>query len=363
MAKKQKQTECKNPRLGCVGGQAVMEGVMMRSKTQYTTAVRLPDGTIVRDTHPNTSVKDKHKWLGIPVLRGCVNFIEMLKLSFSTLTFSAEAIGEDIQEETKFEKWLKKVFGESLMMVAAVIGMVLGVVLAVSLFIFLPTLISGWITAWIDFGSGEQIFRSVFEGVLKIGIFVLYTVLISFMSDIRRTFEYHGAEHKSIFCYESGEELTVENVRKQKRLHPRCGTSFMIVMMLLGIILGMAIPAMNVFLRTAIRLLILPLIVGIGYEILMYAGKHDNAVIRTLTKPGIWMQYITTKEPDDRQIEVAIAALRSALPDQFSEDRVFVGFEEARPKEENKAEEETDIPSADVTEGKNDVEDTESNAF
>ena len=345
MAKKEKQTECKNPRLGCVGGQAVMEGVMMRGKAQYTTAVRLPDGTIVRDTHPNKSIKDKHKWLGIPLLRGCVNFIEMLKLSFSTLTFSAEALGEDVQEEIKFEKWLKKVFGESLMMVAAVIGMILGVALAVSLFIFLPTLISGWITDWIDFGKGEQIFRSVFEGVLKIGIFILYTFLISFMSDIRRTFEYHGAEHKSIFCYEAGEALSVENVRKQKRLHPRCGTSFMIVMMLLGIILGMASPAMNVFLRTAIRLLILPLIVGIGYEILMYAGKHDNIVIRILTKPGIWMQYITTKEPDDKQIEVAIAALRSALPDQFSEEEVFAGFEEARPKADEESAKKEELPT------------------
>ena len=328
-----------NPRLGCVGGQAVMEGIMMRGKTQYTTAVRLPDGTIVRDTHPNKSIKDKHKWLNIPVLRGCVNFVETLKLSFSTLTFSAEALGEELEEEeTKFEKWLTKVFGKSLMMVVATVGMVLGVALAVSLFIFLPTLFSGWITSWIDFGSGEQVFRSVFEGILKIAIFVLYVSLISLLPDIRRTFEYHGAEHKSIFCYEAGEELTVENIKKQKRLHPRCGTSFMIVMMLLGILIGMLIPTMNVFLRTGIRLLILPLIVGIGYEILMYAGKHDNALIRFLTKPGIWMQLITTKEPDDRQIEVAIAALRSALPNEYAEDAVFRGFEEARPKEKEEAE-------------------------
>ncbi len=334
MKNKEKKACPVNPRLGCVGGQAVMEGIMMRGKTQYTTAVRLPNGIIVRDTHPNTSIKDKHKWMKTPVIRGCVNFIETLKLSFSTLTFSAEALGEDIQEETKFEKWLTKVFGKSLMMVAAAVGMVLGVALAVSLFIFLPTLISGWISSWIDFGSSEQIFRSVFEGILKMAIFVLYVSLIALLPDIRRTFEYHGAEHKSIFCYESGEELTVENIKKQKRLHPRCGTSFMIVMMLLGILLGMLIPSMNVFLRTGIRLLILPLIVGIGYEILMYAGKHDNAVIRFLTKPGIWMQLITTKEPDEGQIEVAIVALRSALPDQFTEEEVFRGFEEARPKEQ-----------------------------
>ncbi|HBE14496.1 MAG TPA: hypothetical protein DCY74_10035, partial [Clostridiales bacterium] len=157
---------------------------------------------------------------------------------------------------------------------------------------------------------------------------------------IKRTFAYHGAEHKTIFCYESGEELTVENIRKQKRLHPRCGSSFMIVMMFLGIVIGMLIPSMHAILRTGIRLLILPLIVGIGYEVIMFAGKHDNPVMRVLTAPGIWMQLITTKEPDDKQIEVAIAAIKSALPDQFAEDEVFHGFEYARPQEHTTQEEE-----------------------
>ncbi|HBE14497.1 MAG TPA: hypothetical protein DCY74_10040, partial [Clostridiales bacterium] len=170
-----KKNDPPNPRLGCVGGQAVMEGIMMRGKKQYTTAVRLSNGTIVRDTHSNKSIKEKHKWLGKPVLRGVVNFIEMLKLSFSTLTYSAEALGLETEDESKFEKWLKKVFGESLIMVAAIIGMILGVILALGLFMYMPALVSGWITDWIDFGKAEQVFRSVFEGVLKIAIFILYT--------------------------------------------------------------------------------------------------------------------------------------------------------------------------------------------
>ena len=313
-------------RLGKVGGQAVLEGVMMKSKKQYTTAVRTPDGNIVRDTHPVTSVKDKVKLFRLPIIRGVVNFVEMLALSMSTLTFSAEAMGLEEEEETKFEKWLTKTFGASLIKVVTAVGMVLGVGLALCLFMWFPALISGFAGGFLTDvvpESSLNVMRSVLEGFVKIGLFVAYVWAVSFMPDIRRTFQYHGAEHKSIFCYESGLELTVENVRKQKRLHPRCGTSFMIVMMIIGIFISMFITWDNMLMRVCLKVLTLPVVMGLGYEFLMYAGKHDNALIRTLSAPGLWLQKITTCEPEDDQIEVAIVALKSALSDEFPEESVF----------------------------------------
>ena len=311
-------------RLGRVGGQAVMEGVMMKSKTQYTTAVRTPDGNIIRDTHPVTSIKDKVKLFRLPIIRGVVNFVEMLKLSMSTLTFSAEAIGFEEEEESKFEKWLTKTFGASLMNIVTAVGMVLGVILAVCLFMWLPALISGFVGGFIPETASEG---AMLEGFVKIGIFVLYVWAVSFMPDIRTTFRYHGAEHKSIFCYEKGLDLTVENVKAQKRLHPRCGTSFMIVMMIIGIIISMFITWDNMLMRVLLKVVTLPLVMGLGYEFLMYAGKHDNMLIRALSAPGLWLQKITTQEPDDKQIEVAIVALKSALSDEFPEESVFENIE------------------------------------
>ncbi|MBQ9940260.1 MAG: DUF1385 domain-containing protein [Clostridia bacterium] len=313
-------------RLGKVGGQAVLEGVMMKSKKRYTTAVRTPDGNIVRDTHPVTSVREKVKIFNLPIIRGVVNFVEMLKLSMSTLTFSAEAAGVEEQEETKFEKWLAKTFGASLVGVIAAVGMVLGVALSVCLFMWFPAVISGFVGGFFEnilSDTALNAVRSVLEGLLKITLFVLYVWGVSFMPDIKKTFQYHGAEHKSIFCYEAGLDLTVENVRRQKRLHPRCGTSFMIVMMIIGIVISMFITWDNMFLRVILKLITLPLVVGLGYEFLMYAGRHDNALIRMLSAPGLWLQNITTCEPDDSQIEVAIVALKSALPEVFPEESVF----------------------------------------
>lgn len=323
-------------RIGKVGGQAVLEGVMMRGPKQYTTAVRTPDGNIVTDTHPNTSIKDRIHFLGWPIIRGCVNFVEMMKLSMSTLTFSAEAQGIE-EEETKFEKWLSKHFGKSLIAMVAAIGSVLGVSLALLLFMYLPIRV----TKLIEYLCGtefNQYLRALIEGVLKMGIFIAYIALISLMPDIRRTFQYHGAEHKSIFCYEHGLELTVENVSRQGRLHPRCGTSFMVVMIVVGILISMLIQTDIVWLRTVIRLLILPLIVGGGYEIIRYAGRHDNLFIRIVTKPGIWMQHLTTKEPTGDQIECAIVALKSALPEEFPEESIFENIVLPDRKESGEAE-------------------------
>ena len=331
--------EKKNPKLGKVGGQAVLEGIMMRGPESYTTAVCKADGTIIRDSHPN-EIKKKNWFKKLPLVRGVVSFVESMVLSFSTLNFAAEAL--EIEEETKFEKWLTKTFGKSLTAIVTGIGTVLGLVLGVGLFIVLPAFLSQFIK--------HEFARKVFEGILRIAIFLGYVSLVSLMKDIKRTFMYHGAEHKSIFCYEKGLPLTVENVKAQKRFHPRCGTSFMILMMMVGILIGLLIglifPATreNTVLYVGIKFLLLPLTVGIGYEIIRFAGRHDNAVIRFITAPGLWIQRITTKEPTDDMIEVAIVALKSALTDEFSEDEVFEGITlpEEKTEEEPLTEEETE---------------------
>ncbi len=328
--------ENKNSRLGKVGGQAVLEGIMMRGPESYTTAVRKADGTIIRDSHPN-EIKKKNWFKKLPLVRGVVSFVESMTLSFSTLNFAAEAL--EIEEETKFEKWLTKTFGKSLTTIVSTIGVVLGVALGAGLFIVLPAFLSRFIP--------HEFARKVFEGILRIAIFLGYVSLVSLMSDIKRTFMYHGAEHKSIFCYEKGLPLTVENIKAQKRFHPRCGTSFMILMMIVGIIIGLFIgwvfPATreNTVLYVGIKFLLLPITVGLGYEIIRFAGRHDNAVIRFITAPGLWIQRITTKEPTDDMIEVAIVALKSALTGEFSEEDVFEGIalpQTQQSQEEEKAE-------------------------
>ncbi len=307
--------ECeKNPRLGKVGGQAVLEGVMMRSGENVSVSVRAEDGTVQTKDSQFVSARKKHKILDIPIVRGVVSFVESMQMSFGTMNDSVNLLGIE-EEETRFEKWLKKKFGASILDVLMPIAMILGVALALGLFVFLPALIGRGVSYL--FGGDIGIWQSVIEGVMKVVIFIIYMLLVSMMKDIRRTFEYHGAEHKSIFCYESGEDLTVENVKKYGRFHPRCGTSFMFVMIFIGIVLGFFIPFETVWLRTLCKILLLPITMGIGYEFLMYAGKHDNWLIRALSAPGLWMQRITTKEPDEKQIEVAIASLKHALPDEF----------------------------------------------
>jgi uncharacterized protein YqhQ len=300
---------------GKVGGQAVLEGVMMKSGDNVALTVRKEDGTTVTKNSKFVSVKKKSVFFRIPVIRGFVNFIESMVLSFSTLSDSAELLGiDDEVGESKFEKWLSAKLGNKLMNVIMGISMVLGIALALVLFIWLPA----FLTKCIEHFTGDiGLWKSVIEGVIKIGIFISYLLLVSLMKDIRRTFEYHGAEHKSIFCYEAGKELTIENVREQSRFHPRCGTSFMFVMLGLSIVAGLFITWDNQVLRVIFKLLTLPLVMGIGYEFLIYAGKHDNFVVRALSAPGLWMQRITTREPDDSQIECAIISLKAAMPEEF----------------------------------------------
>jgi len=227
---------------------------------------------------------------------------------------------EEQGEPDKIDKWIMDHFeGEKAQKLIIGVAVVLGIALAVFLFIFLPAYVSDLV-----FGSADMyVWKKTLEGVLKIGIFVGYIALISLMPDIKRTFEYHGAEHKSIFCLEKGEELTVENIRKQKRFHPRCGTSFLFVMIILGVVLSSVVKIDNLVIYTLYKILTLPVLVGVGYEITMFAGKHDNFIVKILTAPGLWMQRLTTREPDDKQIEVAIVALKSALPHRFSDDEVF----------------------------------------
>ena len=313
---KEKNRAC-SARQGKVGGQAVMEGIMMRGPKRYCTAVRTQNRAIVRDIHPNTSIKERIKPLGWPIVRGVVNFAESMILSFSTLNFAADAIG--YEDETAFDRWLTKHFGKALTTVCSLIGTVLGLGLAIVLFFWLPALISNAISPILPVPYLCQ----VLEGLIKIALFLCYVCLISLIPDIKRVFMYHGAEHKTIFCYEAQLELTVENAKKQSRLHPRCGTSFMILMMFVGVAISLFLPRGNTGIYVLLKLLTLPAVVGLGYEIIRYAGRHNNPVIRFLTAPGKWMQRITTKEPTDDMLEVAIVALKTALDEEFSEDQVF----------------------------------------
>lgn len=314
MAQKCKKATA-NPRLGTVGGQAVLEGVMMKSKTRVALAVRRYDNNQINVRAKDyVGVRQKHKWLNIPILRGAVNFVEMMILSFSTLTESTEMLGLDEENATEKQKQSTK----ALMSVLSFFAVIIGVALAVGLFMYLPIFVTDYLQRWVGF---KDAFRSIPQGVLRIVIFILYILLTSLMKDIRRTYMYHGAEHKSIFCYESGEELNVENVKKQKRFHPRCGTSFIFVVLIISIVFTAVLYSFVEFdarwQRMLCSIILTPLLVGISFEFIMFAGKHDNAFTRILSAPGLWMQRITTREPDEGMIEVAIVSLKTALIEEF----------------------------------------------
>ncbi len=316
-----KETNC---RLGKVGGQAVLEGVMMKSGDSVALAVRKEDGTIALKKSTFVSARKKNKFWNIPLIRGCVNMVEMMRLSFTTLNDSAQMLGiDDTQPESKFEKWLDKKFGDKLMNVVMTIGMVLGIILSVGLFMILPNVATMGLNKLVTSGGGTlpSFVQNLISGVIRIIIFMVYLLLVSLMKDIRRTFEYHGAEHKSVACYEAGLELTPENAATCTRFHPRCGTSFIFVILIISILVTSFIN-WNTWPQWAIigtKLLMLPVIVGIGFEFLMFAGKHPNPITRVLSAPGLWMQRITTKEPDASQLEVAITALKNAMPEEFPE--------------------------------------------
>lgn len=312
MAKKQMCDPCRKNK---VGGQAVIEGVMMKRGEQTALATRCDDGTVDIKRNTFTPIKKKYKILGLPLIRGVVGFIESMILSFKTMNDSTEVLGIE-EEEGKFEKWLKKYVGLTLTDIIMIIGVVLGVGLAIGLFFALPAFIAGLISDHVYELNGYA--KAGVEGGVKILIFVAYLLLISGMKDIRRVFQYHGAEHKSIACYEAGLELTPENAKKCTRFHPRCGTSFMFVMILVGVIIGMFFPKEWIWWqRTLAKFATLPLVMGLGYEFIMFAGKHENFLTKILSAPGLWMQRITTKEPNDDQLAIAICAIKVSMSEEF----------------------------------------------
>ena len=349
MSKKNKKSSCSlSDRLGKVGGQAVLEGVMMKAGNRMVTTCRKADGTLVVSDDSFVSAKDKHKILGLPLVRGVVSFVESMVMSFKTLGASADALGLEEEEPSKFEKWLSEKMHIKATDLVMVISLILGLALSLLLFLVLPIAVTAGVTLFLekichiymDPEVVKPVFEGVLEGVVKMMIFIGYLIGVSFVPDIRRTFMYHGAEHKSIACFEAGEELTPENAKKYTRLHPRCGTSFMFFMILLGIFAGLILKMFitNRFIYTATRLLILPILMGLGYEFIRFAGKHPSWFTRMLSAPGLWMQKITTKEPTEDMLEVAITSLKCSLRDDYPEFKEFFEAKSWEPKVEENAE-------------------------
>jgi uncharacterized protein YqhQ len=306
-----------------IGGQAIIEGILMRGPKKTNIAIRMSDGTISTEELKTEFIRDKYKFMKWPLLRGIAGLIDSLGMGYKALTYSVDKAGlEGDEEPTKFDKWIEKTFGDKMMNVIMGASTVLGLLLAVLLFFMLPTVIFNWIHNFSG-GAALEHWRSLIEGVMRIAIFIVYILFCSRMPEIKRLFEYHGAEHKTIFCYENNEELTVENVRRHSRFHPRCGTSFIVIMLILGIVVGFFIPFSNPFLRTIVKLLCIPLIVGIGYEFIRLCGRYDNTLTHIVSAPGLWVQRITTKEPDDSMIEVAIAAMKQVIPEN-GEDKIIL---------------------------------------
>ena len=321
-----------------IGGQALIEGIMMKGVSKGAMAVRLPDGSIdVEDW----DIKPKKWYNKCPVIRGSINFVQQLREGYSCLMKSADKSGmmddDSEEEQSKFEKWLDDKFGDKLTGAIMAIAMVIGIALAVFLFLLLPSYIFTGIEALLPTepmnalsgllpglpeGSYVMVksvdisgWRTVFEGVMKIVIFVAYMWVTSLTKDMHRMYRYHGAEHKTIACYEAGDELTVENVRKYTRFHPRCGTSFLILVVIVSVFLYSVLPWGSIGLRVVCKLLLLPLVMGISYELLKWCGRSDNWATRIIRQPGIWVQHLTVFEPDDSMIEVAIAAVTPVLPE------------------------------------------------
>ena len=300
------------------GGQALIEGVMMKCGSSKAIAVRKSNGTI-EVKREKLSVPKDGSIKKLPFVRGMFMLVESMVEGGKDLTYSANlyAEGFDEEEESKFDRWLRKVFGDRLDDVINMVSIVLSVIIAVGLFIVLPTVIGKGAAADRTFTVALR------EGALKLSIFVGYLLLMSQMKDIKRVFQYHGAEHKSIFAYEQGLELNVENVKKMGRLHPRCGTNFMFVVIAISIAIFSFVGIRNVWLRSLVKIAVFPLMAGISYEIIRFAGKHQNGFTRAMVWPGLMMQKITTKEPDDSQIEVAIASLKAVLEDEGIIKREF----------------------------------------
>ena len=311
----------KTKRITSIGGQALMEGIMMRGPLKSTVGVRRTDGSIELEEIKPLNLTQKYKILRLPILRGVAGMIDSLVTGNKALMMSADKMveGEEaagIEEEpSKLDLWLDKHFGEKAVGVIMGISTTVAVLFCVAVFFFVPTWLFNLLANAVPALNDQMIWRSAFEGILRIVLFLIYMALVTLNKDIKRVFQYHGAEHKTIFCYEHGLELNVENVRKQTRFHPRCGTSFIVLMLIVGILIGLFIPFTNVWLRSAVKILLLPVTVGIGYELIRICGRHDNIITHIIAAPGMWMQHLTTKEPKDEMIEVAIAAMKDVIPE------------------------------------------------
>lgn len=315
-----------------IGGQALIEGIMMKGVSKGAMAVRMKDGSVDVE---EWDIPERRWYEKAPVIRGSVNFVKNLTEGYHYMMKSAEKSGmmddDGTEEPTKFEKWLDDKFGDKLTGIVMGIASFIGIALAVVLFLFVPS----YLFTLIEKLAGDvdiSMWKSAFEGVLKIVMFVGYMALVAQMKDIKRTYEYHGAEHKTIACYEAGKELTVENVRPMRRFHPRCGTSFIMLTLIVSILVYTIVPvepgewfsiennALSAALRVVFKLVLLPLVVGLAYELIRVAGRYTNIVTRIISAPGLWLQRLTTREPDDSQIEIAIAALTPCLPKDGEDD-------------------------------------------
>lgn len=310
-----------------IGGQAVIEGVMMQGPKKRATAVRKASGEIVIQETEIKSFITKLKLNKIPILRGFLSFFQSLFTGVSCLMFSAKEC--DLEDENEqlspFEQWILDKFGDKLFDVVMYISVFISLILGVGLFMILPKVIVEFIAKPFGRNINEGL-STLIEGIIRMAIFLVYIILISKMKDIQRVFEYHGAEHKTIFAYEYGDELTVENIKKHTRFHPRCGTSFLFLVMIVSVvvflIIGMFIsPDAGLLEKILWRIIMLPVIAGISYELIKFAGRHDNKLTRIISAPGVWLQHFTTREPDEAQIEVAIAAFKAVLPENTEESK------------------------------------------
>lgn len=310
-----------------IGGQAVLEGIMMKNKEKYSVAVRKPDGQIEVHTEVYKGIAADKPWAKLPLIRGMVNFIDSLILGMESLSYSASFYEDEEQDQEpgRLEKLLTDVFKEKAEKVVMGCTVAFSIFMAVAIFMVLPYVISGFFRKYIV----SNTLLAIVEGVIRLGLFTLYVVLISCMKDIKRTYMYHGAEHKCINCIEHGMVLNVENVRKSSKQHKRCGTSFLIIVMMISILFFMVIRVDGILLKIISRIVLIPVIAGVSYEFLRLAGRSDNPIVNFLSKPGLWMQNMTTKEPDDSMIEVGIASveavfdwktyLKETFPDQYPE--------------------------------------------
>ncbi|MCI9625168.1 MAG: DUF1385 domain-containing protein [Clostridia bacterium] len=312
-----KKEEKKQVHKTSIGGQAVIEGVMMRGPEKIATSVRKSSGEILLKVDDIGQVRRK-KILKLPVIRGVVNFIDSMVLGVRTLMYSADQYDVEEDEEaykpSKFDDFIERVFSKDALIYVSV---VIALIFSVGLFILLPAAITSFLRPFVQ----SDLLKTLVEGLVRMTIFILYIFLVSRMKDIQRVFEYHGAEHKTIACYEHGEELTVENVKKYSRFHPRCGTSFLIMVMIISVLVFSVVSWNNILVRMGIKILLLPVVAGITYEFIKLAGRSENKIVQILNKPGLWLQRLTTREPDASQIEVAISSLNAVCTGNREDDK------------------------------------------